>query len=1099
MLLARLFLPAFLGWVAVAAAADYYVSQAPGAADDNPGSAAKPWRTLAKAGAAAKAGDTVHIAAGVYRDYLKIMNSGSAEAPITFVGEGPGEVLVSGAEPVSGFVREGKLWTLRPWPHKFKWYWGEESTYPEVANDNAPFKSSGRMENVFINGAPLQWVPEKKDLAPGRFYWAGDPAEGKGELLIAPPEGLSDPTAVQLEIPRRACVLSGAWGSFPRGISEVRSLDKEGDAAFPKGDYIVLRGLSFGYTCEGFVTAGALVTGDHWTVEDCRFRYMNASGLWLGGNQPVVRRCTFTDNGKTGLSSKFGLAGGLIEDCVVLRNNRKFYKIAWDAGGVKLHNTTDTTVRRLLTACNYGSAVWFDMFCERNTVEDSIVLGNEGLALFYEISDRGTFRRNVSFGSGAGLQYAHSANGDLSHNEIIGCSTGYVVGGDREKYKCLNNTFSDNLVVETRGKNVGWKWSKQPDGRTPSSKNLIEKNLFVTVNGSTEFEMYRSLPDLAAFQQEYTNATNNQAVSGLDKLDKGSAQRLDAAFDRIGAALARIVPEAGFPSSGLHLEAIWRLGGERRVDGYWLRSPGGPLLILVGMGNDRLALVSPGAAKVALWRFPHLGAPQTRELTANGLVYSLAVDCRLSVITGLGAGTTPPNDLVRLASSQAGKAKRDFREGEEFQAEVNLANPFPEPLPLKIGGPGLEPRELRLAPGENKRLTANLKAAAGVETLVYRLESPVLGLPLDAGLDLHVTRVAPVARQTPALAVRIDSPAQRNVNVWDEVTGKTWTGLADLSGTAALGWTDEALEVHLAVSDDQVLPGRHGLLSGDSFEMFLDGRGAKTQGRPEYSEAVLHLRVAPPSASDWSALTFEAGRPFFANGDFRDGLNNWFLPGKTGATVVAEAGESFVRLEGSHIIQRDLPLDPKWGRIRVSCRARYDHIVAGSKSWHQGRLNLEFKDAKDKHAGAWPEMISFKGSQADWKTEAREYEIPADATKVRVQAGMWEVKSGRLDLDDIVLLPIADRQGQPLAPPGCQGIEVTGRRTATGYEAKVKIAWSRYPELTSRAGTAFGFDLVLNDSDRADSLAPQTQLVWQGTEGHDSSDPSRFGLLRLEK
>jgi hypothetical protein len=60
----------------------YYVST--GGNDVNPGSQARPWRTLAKAGSAAQPGDTVYMLAGTYAERLRPARSGTASAWITF-------------------------------------------------------------------------------------------------------------------------------------------------------------------------------------------------------------------------------------------------------------------------------------------------------------------------------------------------------------------------------------------------------------------------------------------------------------------------------------------------------------------------------------------------------------------------------------------------------------------------------------------------------------------------------------------------------------------------------------------------------------------------------------------------------------------------------------------------------------------------------------------------------------------------------------------------------------------------------------------------------------------------------------------------------
>jgi parallel beta-helix repeat protein len=89
-----------------AVAATYYVS--PSGSDSNPGTSARPWRTVQKAANSAAAGDTVTVKAGTYYERVQINVNGKTGQPITFQGErGPkGEWLsiIDGGNPVTGWV-----------------------------------------------------------------------------------------------------------------------------------------------------------------------------------------------------------------------------------------------------------------------------------------------------------------------------------------------------------------------------------------------------------------------------------------------------------------------------------------------------------------------------------------------------------------------------------------------------------------------------------------------------------------------------------------------------------------------------------------------------------------------------------------------------------------------------------------------------------------------------------------------------------------------------------------------------------------------------------------------------------------------------------
>ena len=89
----------------LAEAREYFVS--PGGDDAADGSAASPWRTIQRAADAAKAGDTVTIRGGTYREWVKPANAGREDAPIVYRAAKGERVVVTGADPVAG-------WTRRP-------------------------------------------------------------------------------------------------------------------------------------------------------------------------------------------------------------------------------------------------------------------------------------------------------------------------------------------------------------------------------------------------------------------------------------------------------------------------------------------------------------------------------------------------------------------------------------------------------------------------------------------------------------------------------------------------------------------------------------------------------------------------------------------------------------------------------------------------------------------------------------------------------------------------------------------------------------------------------------------------------------------------
>jgi hypothetical protein len=82
----------------------YYVAQTANASDDSSGTIFAPFRTLAKAGQVAKAGDTVIIREGIYREVLSPRNDGTPTNPITFKAAEGERVVISANEEVTQFM-----------------------------------------------------------------------------------------------------------------------------------------------------------------------------------------------------------------------------------------------------------------------------------------------------------------------------------------------------------------------------------------------------------------------------------------------------------------------------------------------------------------------------------------------------------------------------------------------------------------------------------------------------------------------------------------------------------------------------------------------------------------------------------------------------------------------------------------------------------------------------------------------------------------------------------------------------------------------------------------------------------------------------------
>ena len=76
----------------------------PKAADKNPGTEARPLKTIQKAASLATAGDTVFVRAGTYHETVTPAHSGSNGAPITYMPYNNEKVVIDGADPIANWT-----------------------------------------------------------------------------------------------------------------------------------------------------------------------------------------------------------------------------------------------------------------------------------------------------------------------------------------------------------------------------------------------------------------------------------------------------------------------------------------------------------------------------------------------------------------------------------------------------------------------------------------------------------------------------------------------------------------------------------------------------------------------------------------------------------------------------------------------------------------------------------------------------------------------------------------------------------------------------------------------------------------------------------
>jgi hypothetical protein len=384
----------------------------PGAGDENPGSAQRPLQTIGRAAELARAGDTVVIHGGVYREAVNVTQSGTAERPIRFVGADGATVVVTGTDRLTQWTKESADENVfsTPWPHRFI-TWSKQMTHP----GDARHLLIGRAEQVFALGYPLRQVLARENLTRGTF-WVD--AENKRLWVRSADDRDLSKGSVRVEASVRPVV----WDC--------------------RGDYVQVKGIRFRYAANRAQEGAAQFRGRGDLVEDCVFERTNSIGATFAAEGIGVRRCTFADNGQMG----FGAArahGLVITGCTVRGNNVKNFDRGWEAGGDKLVLCRGAVIERSTFVENRGTGIWFDIGNEDCTVRNCLIADNEDGGIFYEISRGLKAHDNVIVGNGlaespgawamwAGVCLSSSPGCLIERNLIVGNKEGLAF---REQFR----------------------------------------------------------------------------------------------------------------------------------------------------------------------------------------------------------------------------------------------------------------------------------------------------------------------------------------------------------------------------------------------------------------------------------------------------------------------------------------------------------------------------------------------------------------------------------------------------------------------------------------------------------------------------------------
>ena len=372
------------------------------------GTVGHPFKTIQEAANVAVSGDTVFVGPGIYREWVKPVNSGTLDGRISYISTSFHEAVITGAEVLKGWEAFENIWRIVI-PNSF---FGSYNPYIDTvcgdwfsATENPPHTG-----DIYLNGKSMYEVfdlhtcmnPMKdnrswdSDFSTHVWFTA---QENDNTIIYANFQG-KDPNSENVELSvRKACFYPEKMGL----------------------DYITLCGFTIRQAATQWAPPTAYqegMVGPHWSkgwiIEDCDIYESKCSGISLGkyyqkgnnnkwttnwvkdGTQTqrdcvcqavldgwdketvgshVVRRCDIHDCGQTGIVGHLGGAFSVIEDNHIHHINNKHNLAGAEIGGIKLHAAIDTIIRRNhIDHCTRG--IWLDWQAQGTRVSQNFLHDN---------------------------------------------------------------------------------------------------------------------------------------------------------------------------------------------------------------------------------------------------------------------------------------------------------------------------------------------------------------------------------------------------------------------------------------------------------------------------------------------------------------------------------------------------------------------------------------------------------------------------------------------------------------------------------------------------------------------------------------------------
>ena len=446
--------------------------------DSNPGTQAKPLKTIGAAASAAETnnqssiGTKVIINPGTYRESVTLVkNNKDTSLPITFEAATNGTVIVNGAAIYTGWstYSENKSIYTTSWNNN----WGE---CPQLTSCVYQQDIVMRQEMVAVNGTVLTQVMSLTQMLAGTFYVD----ESTDLIYVWPPSGTTMSTAT------------------------VEAASTPTLFTIQNKSNIVVRGLTFQYANTCHAGAAVVIQGSSSNIlfDTDTFQWNNGQGIAIENPTTyfTVENSISEHNGDAGFQSsqtKYGLWQSDTSSYNNWRGAQGAY-YSCNTGGMHAWMAHDDTINNMTVSFNEGYGIHWDTD-NANITTTGIIATSNLLGGLYPEKDEGPITL-----SGA---YMCNNNSPLS--------TGGLILRDSEDVSLTNSVLMNNLgnqifIIGILGGIEVTNWE------TGKTLNLVTENFTNTSNiiqGNTSTQglfrdSYLNGSDWTSFQTTLKSSSN---------------------------------------------------------------------------------------------------------------------------------------------------------------------------------------------------------------------------------------------------------------------------------------------------------------------------------------------------------------------------------------------------------------------------------------------------------------------------------------------------------------------------------------------------------------------------------------------------------------